>query len=101
MMETADHEVFVVCPECEERTPENGMDECSVCGKSACCQCMETCACGCDKPIHAACGRVWETNRYGSKFYWTPACLLDHANKLEADAHENIILAAKARELAK
>jgi hypothetical protein len=99
MMETADHEVLVTCPECEERVEK--LIECAVCKKDGCFDCMEECNCGCDKPIHPDCGRVWEMNRYGSKFYWTPQCLLDHAAKLESGAHESIIIAAKARELAK
>jgi hypothetical protein len=99
MMEEADHVDVFTCPECERE--QDRLIECVVCKKDGCHDCMEECNCGCAKPIHPDCGRVWETNRYGSKYYWTPQCLIDHATKLEVDAHESIVEAAKARELAK
>jgi hypothetical protein len=101
MMETPDHEEWARCPECEEVKPERDMRICSICGKSACGDCMCICNCGCDAPVHLDCSVVWEKNNNGREFRWTRICLMDHARKLEDDAHESIIIAARARELAK
>jgi hypothetical protein len=100
MMEIADPDPCVTCPDCEERRFELDMVDCTVCGKSACKDCLTLCGCGCEKWVHRDCAVIWETNRLGEHFRWRKTCLLDHAEKLEAEAKENIEEAARARRLA-
>jgi hypothetical protein len=99
MMETADQETFATCPDCECRAYSTDIVPCSVCGKDCCKDCLTICGCGCDNWVHRDCSAVWERTKF-AEYRWRKACLIDHAQQLEADARESLSEAARARELA-
>lgn len=98
MMEYVDSVPIVVCPDCEERTPSTSMDTCADCHREACCECMHECSCGCDQKVCHECSTVWEVNSITRReFRWRKPCLVDHADKLEAEAVDYRIESQRAR----